>query len=103
MHERWSDDDEATTLYAVALLGTVHRKSSAFRKQAEAAALSLEVFARNPEHPGAAHYIIHAFDDPDHALLALPAARRYAEIAPEAYHARHMPSHIFVHLGMWDE
>ncbi|HEY2746934.1 MAG TPA: hypothetical protein VGL86_20065, partial [Polyangia bacterium] len=103
LHERWPDDDEATTLYAVALLGTVDRKSTAFRKQAEAAALSLEVFARNPDHPGAAHYIIHAFDDPDHAILALPAARRYADIAPEAFHARHMPSHIFVHLGMWDE
>ena len=74
-----------------------------FRRQAEAAALSLDVFARNPDHPGAAHYIIHAFDDPDHALLALPAARRYAQIAPEAFHARHMPSHIFVHLGMWTE
>src|SRR5262249_13037625 len=65
--------------------------------------LSLEVFARNPDHPGAAHYIIHAFDDPDHARLALPAARRYAQIAPEAFHARHMPSHIYVHLGMWEE
>lgn len=103
VHERWPDDDEATTLYAVALLGTVDRKSPAFRRQAEAAALCLDVFARNPNHPGAAHYIIHAFDDPDHALLALPAARRYAQIAPEAFHARHMPSHIFVHLGMWPE
>ena len=103
VHVRWPDDDEATTLYAVALLGTVDRKSTSFRRQAEAAALCLDVFARNPDHPGAAHYIIHAFDDPDHALLALPAARRYAQIAPEAYHARHMPSHIFVHLGMWPE
>jgi tetratricopeptide (TPR) repeat protein len=103
VHERWPDDDEAATLYAVALLGTVDRKSTAFRRQAEAAALSLDVFARNPDHPGAAHYIIHAFDDPEHALLALPAARRYAQIAPEAFHARHMPSHIFVHLGMWAE
>ncbi|HEY1585548.1 MAG TPA: hypothetical protein VGH63_07655 [Polyangia bacterium] len=103
VHVRWPDDDEATTLYAAALLGTVDRKSTAFRRQAEAAALCLDVFARNPDHPGAAHYIIHAFDDPDHALLALPAARRYAQIAPEAFHARHMPSHIFVHLGMWPE
>ena len=55
------------------------------------------------ESSGAAHYIIHAFDDPDHAILALPAARRYAEIAPEAHHARHMPSHIFLQLGMWPE
>jgi len=103
VHLRWPDDDEATTLYAAALLGTVDRKSTEFRRQAEAAALCLDVFGRNPDHPGAAHYIIHAFDDPDHALLALPAARRYALIAPEAFHARHMPSHIFVHLGMWPE
>ena len=61
------------------------------------------VYEKNPNHPGAAHYIIHAFDDPDHAILALPAARRYAGIAPEAHHARHMPSHIFLQLGMWPE
>ena len=103
IHDRWPDDDEVSTLYAVALLGTVDRKSTGFKRQAEAAALSLDVFARNPDHPGAAHYIIHAFDDPEHARLALPAARRYAQIAPEAFHARHMPSHIFVHLGMWTE
>src|SRR6185503_1980750 len=70
---------------------------------AKAGALVLDLYARNPNHPGAAHYIIHAFDDPDHAILALPAARRYASIAPEAHHARHMPSHIFLQLGMWPE
>ena len=62
-----------------------------------------KVFAANPKHPGAAHFIIHAFDDPDHAPLALPAARSYAGIAPSAAHALHMPSHIFVQLGMWDD
>ncbi|MCU1283576.1 MAG: uncharacterized protein JWM53_7122, partial [bacterium] len=103
MHERWPDDDEVSALYAVAILGCVDRRTTSYKLQAEAAALMLDLFARNPDHPGAAHYIIHAFDDPDHARLALPAARRYAEIAPEAYHARHMPSHIFVHLGMWPE
>jgi tetratricopeptide (TPR) repeat protein len=61
------------------------------------------VFQRNPQHPGAAHYIIHSFDDPDHAILALPAARAYSKIAPSAAHALHMPSHIFVQLGMWDD
>ena len=65
-------------------------------------AIALEVFARNPRHPGAAHFIIHAFDDPEHAILALPAAKAYAEIAPAAPHALHMPSHIFVQLGMWE-
>jgi len=68
-----------------------------------AAALALDVFHRNPNHPGAAHYAIHALDDPEHAILALPAARHYAKAAPDAYHARHMPSHIFVQLGMWDD
>jgi tetratricopeptide (TPR) repeat protein len=69
----------------------------------EAGAVALEVYQKNPDHPGAAHYIIHAFDDPEHAILALPAARRYAEIAPAAHHARHMPSHIFLQLGRWPE
>ncbi|MDB4970432.1 MAG: uncharacterized protein JWN44_6121 [Myxococcales bacterium] len=103
LHVRYPDDDEAATLYAVALLGSVGRKTPGFKLQAEAGAIGLEVLSRNPDHPGAAHYIIHAFDDPDHAVLALPAARRYAQIAPEAHHARHMPSHIFVQLGMWNE
>jgi tetratricopeptide (TPR) repeat protein len=74
-----------------------------YRLQAQAGAIALDVYAKNPNHPGAAHYIIHAFDDPEHAILALPAARRYASIAPEAHHARHMPSHIFLQLGMWPE
>ena len=55
----------------------------------------------NPQHPGAAHYAIHAFDSPDHAILALPAARLYARIAPAGSHALHMPSHMFMQLGMW--
>ncbi len=66
-------------------------------------AIATDVYEKNPDHPGAAHYIIHAFDDPEHAILALPAARRYAEIAPAAHHARHMPAHIFLQLGMWPE
>ena len=61
------------------------------------------MFKDNPNHPGAAHFIIHAFDDPDHAILGLPAARAYAKIAPSAAHALHMPSHIFVQLGMWQD
>jgi tetratricopeptide (TPR) repeat protein len=61
------------------------------------------VLARNPKHPGATHYLIHAYDDPAHARLALPAARAYAAIAPSSSHARHMPAHIFMQLGMWNE
>ena len=73
------------------------------RNAMQAAAISQEIFQRNPKHPGAAHYIIHSFDDPDHAILSLTAARAYSKIAPSAAHALHMPSHIFVQLGMWDD
>jgi len=109
MQARTPRDDEVATLTAVAILGNgladryLDGREPGFRPFARAAALALEVLARNPDHPGAAHYVIHAFDDPEHAVLALPAARRYALIAPEASHARHMPSHIFVQLGMWPE
>jgi tetratricopeptide (TPR) repeat protein len=97
------DDDEARAFYALALLGTVRRASTDYRAQMKAAAIAQDLFRRHPDHPGAAHYIIHAFDDPIHAPLALYAAQRYAEIAPEAEHALHMPAHTFVQLGMWTE
>lgn len=101
MHERWPDDDEIAIFYSLSLLGTVRPGDRGFRRQARAAAIALDVFEDNPSHPGAAHFIIHSFDDPDHAILALPAARVYADIAPAAAHALHMPSHIFLQLGMW--
>jgi hypothetical protein len=96
-------DLEAASFYALSLLGAVRPTDKGYRLQMQAGAIALDVYAKNPNHPGAAHYIIHAFDDPEHAILALPAARRYAEIAPDAHHARHMPSHIFIQLGMWAE
>ncbi len=91
----YPDDLEAATFHSLALI--------AIEERMRAGALALSVYGKQAEHPGAAHYIIHAFDDPEHAILALPAAKRYAKIAPEAHHARHMPSHIFLQLGMWDE
>jgi tetratricopeptide (TPR) repeat protein len=97
------EDLEAASFYALSLLGTVRPGDAGFARQMKAGAIALDVYQKNSEHPGAAHYIIHAFDDPEHAILALPAARRYAEIAPAAHHARHMPAHIFLQLGMWDE
>lgn len=103
MHERWPDDHEISIFYALSLLGTVRRGDDGFRRQALAVSISQEVFAENEKHPGAAHFIIHSFDDPDHAILALPAAKVYAGIAPAAAHALHMPSHIFVQLGMWQD
>jgi tetratricopeptide (TPR) repeat protein len=99
----YPDDLDAAAFYSLSLLGLVDTREKGYRLQAHAGAIALEVYQKNPNHPGAAHYIIHAFDDPEHAILALPAARRYAEIAPEAHHARHMPSHIFLQLGMWPE
>src|ERR1051325_9613203 len=98
----YPEDLDAAAFYSLSLLGMAGG-TKGYRLQAKAGAIALEVYQKNPNHPGAAHYIIHAFDDPDHEILALPAARRYADIAPEAHHARHMPSHIFLQLGMWPE
>lgn len=103
LYRDYPDDLDAAAFYSLSLLGLVQPMEKSYRLQARAGAIALEVYQKNPNHPGAAHYIIHAFDDPEHAILALPAARRYAEIAPEAHHARHMPSHIFLQLGMWPE
>jgi tetratricopeptide (TPR) repeat protein len=102
VYRAYPDDLDAAAFYSLSLLGQIGGEKG-YRLQAKAGAIALEVYQKNPNHPGAAHYIIHAFDDPDHAILALPAARRYASIAPEAHHARHMPSHIFLQLGMWPE
>ena len=103
VYRTYPEDLDAAAFYSLSLLGLVGPGDKGYRLQAQAGAIALAVYQKNPNHPGAAHYIIHAFDDPDHAILALPAARRYAEIAPEAHHARHMPSHIFLQLGMWPE
>src|SRR5580658_3719099 len=94
-------DDEAQLFYALALLG----KSEGVRDvptYLKAAAIAKAVFIRNPDHPGAAHYWIHAMDDPRHAAGALVPARALSKIAPSAAHAQHMCSHIFLALGMWD-
>ena len=103
MYAQWPDDHEVATFYALSLLGTVRPGDTGFRRQALAASIAESVYQKNPKHPGAAHFIIHAFDDPDHAPLGLNAARAYAKIAPSAAHALHMPSHIFVQLGMWQD
>lgn len=103
VYSTYADDAEAACFYALSLLGTVRPGDKGIRRQMLAGSIALEVYRKNPDHPGAAHYIIHAFDDPEHAILALDAARRYSRIAPEAHHARHMPAHIFLQLGMWPE
>jgi hypothetical protein len=100
----YPNDIEAALYYALSLMGTVGAEDPAgLQIRLRAGAIASDVYQKNPNHPGAAHYILHAYDDPEHAAQALPAARRYAEIAPEAPHALHMPSHIFLQLGMWPE
>jgi len=96
-------DDEVQTFYALALLATMPRGDAALPIRRQAGAIAEKVFARNPNHPGAAHYILHAYDHSTLASKALPAARAYAKIAPAASHALHMPAHTFLQLGMWDE
>ncbi len=103
LYESHPEDDEVAAFYALSLLQAVGPLADdTFRLNVLAGSIALGVFERNPNHPGAAHYIIHSFDDPVHAPLALPAARRFAEIAAAVSHARHMPSHIFIQRGMWD-
>ena len=96
-------DDDAQTFYALALLATMPRGDSALPIRRQAGEIAERVFARNPRHPGAPHYILHAYDHGTLASKALPAARAYARIAPEASHALHMPAHAFLQLGLWDE
>src|SRR5215208_3935594 len=84
MYAQWPDDHEVAILYALSLLGTVRPGDTGYRRQALAASIAQKIFAENPKHPGSAHFIIHAFDDPEHAPLALSAANAYAKIAPAA-------------------
>jgi len=102
LHEKFSEDENAAAFYALALLGATEGKRD-FPTYMKAAAIAEEVFAKNPLHPGAVHYLIHSYDDPIHAPLGMRAARVYAKIAPAAGHALHMPSHIFFASGMWEE
>jgi len=102
LHRSDPNDPDAASFYALALLGLnqAEREQKAY---AQAYAIADSVFRAYPRHPGGAHYLIHAVDDPDHARLGLAAARAYSTIAPDAGHALHMTSHIFVALGMWDD
>ncbi|HTO88637.1 MAG TPA: hypothetical protein VMR54_14050 [Thermoanaerobaculia bacterium] len=102
LHEEFPDDLDAASLYALSLLGSCEGKRD-FATYMRAAAVVEEVFAKNPQHPGAAHYLIHSYDDPVHAPLGMRPARVYATIAPSAAHALHMPSHIFLAEGLWND
>jgi Tfp pilus assembly protein PilF len=103
LQARYPDDREAAIFYALALLATAPPTDKTYVNQRKAGAILEPIFVEQPEHPGVAHYIIHAYDYPPLADRALQAARRYAKIAPDSPHALHMPSHIFTRLGLWDE
>src|SRR6266699_600946 len=103
VYRAFPDDPEVAIYYALSLVATASPTDTTFTRQRQAAAILNPLFRRFPEHPGLAHYIIHANDSPQLAALGLDAARRYAQIAPSAPHAQHMPSHIFVRLDLWDE
>ena len=96
-------DREAKIFYALALLGTALNTDKTYANQKKAADVLNRILSEEPEHPGVTHYLIHSFDYPPLATLALPAARSYAKIAPSSPHALHMPSHIFTRLGLWQE
>ncbi|WP_164844073.1 tetratricopeptide repeat protein [Croceicoccus ponticola] len=102
IHARWPDDVDAAAFHALAIFGAEHdgRDVAAYMRSA---AILEEVYPAHSSHPGVLHYMIHSYDDPDHAPLGLRAARRYGKVAPGAAHALHMNSHIFVALGMWPE
>lgn len=102
MHARYPDDVDATAFYALALLGTAHAGRD-FTTYMRAAALLEEVFPSHQRHPGVLHYLIHSYDDPVHAPLGMRAARRYGAVAPNAPHALHMTSHIFIAMAMWQD
>jgi hypothetical protein len=102
-HESYPDDHEAAAFYALALLASEPHDDTTFANRKQAAAILETLFATMPDHPGVAHYLIHSYDKPQLAQLGLPAARRYAQVAPASPHALHMPSHIFARVGLWQD
>ena len=103
VYKNYPDDHEAAVFYALSLLASEPHEDSTFANRKQAAAILEKLFAIEPDHPGVAHYLIHAYDKPQLAELGLPAARRYAQVAPAAPHALHMPSHIFARVGLWQD
>jgi tetratricopeptide (TPR) repeat protein len=117
LYQRFPNDPEVASFYALALLGTMSRGLigamdamegqspglAGSEIQARVAEILIAVLKAHPRHPGALHYLLHNYDDPQHARLALAPARTYAKVAPESSHALHMPSHIFLQLGSWSD
>lgn len=102
LHARYPDDVDAAAFYGLAILGTAHAGRDVATYMRAAGVLE-EAWINHQHHPGLVHYLIHSYDDPTHAPLGLRSARIYARIAPDAGHAQHMTSHIFLALGMWPE
>lgn len=103
LYNKHKDDTEAAVFYALAIRAAADPNDKNYTRQIKSGEILEDLFEENPNHPGIAHYIIHNYDYPELAEMALSTARRYAEIAPSSAHAQHMPSHIFTRLGLWDE
>jgi tetratricopeptide (TPR) repeat protein len=103
VYEKFPEDHEAAVFYALSLLASQPHDDATFANRKAAAVILEKLFATEPDHPGVAHYLIHAYDKPQLAQLGLPAARRYAQVAPASPHALHMPSHIFARVGLWQD
>ena len=103
LYYKYKDDTEAAVFYALAMRAAADPKDKEYKKQKKSGKILEDLFAKEPNHPGIAHYIIHNYDYPELAEKALETARRYAIIAPASAHAQHMPSHIFTRLGLWQE
>lgn len=102
LYEKYPGNHEVAAFYALSLLGSVEEGRD-YEVYGMGAKIAEGILRENPSHPGALHYLIHSYDDPDHASLALDAANNYSEVAPDAGHALHMPSHIYIAMGMWDD
>jgi tetratricopeptide (TPR) repeat protein len=103
MTRRYPDDFEAWTYYALALQASAPKSDKTYASQLRSAEILERLFRQNPEHPGVAHYLVHAYDYPPLAHKGIRIAAQYARIAPAAPHARHMPSHVYSMVGMWEE
>lgn len=103
LHSRYPDDVEASAFYALSLLADTAPDDTSLTNERKALGLVAPLFEKYPDHPGLAHYIIHACDNPSMAAQGLHAAEQYGRIAPSGAHASHMPGHIFARLGMWKE
>jgi hypothetical protein len=103
LYTKYPDDVETAVFYSLSMLASADLNDKTYSKQKKSGKILENLFEKYPNHPGIAHYIIHNYDSPELAHMALTTARKYAVIAPSSAHAQHMPSHIFTRLGLWNE